>query len=527
MSVVALGGLEPRSGRCSRGLDRRARAYEDHDGSVGGDTAGGGRSSTDYPALPRRRLGAFRTDQGRGRTDLPSGRASVRPPDCHGRPPTAMCPRAFQPRISYQEQIDRAWTTTSTVVLHGDGGVGKSQLARECFASSDAAVRVWVEASSIDGVITAYSDAFQELAHEVAADHPRVRPTETDAEVRAEAFRAWLHSTDRSWLVVLDDLEIEPDALVDWWPSGPGMVLVTTRRSDVGYLTTFYDPQDVIGLDVYTPDEALSYVHERLSPHGARLGPRFLDAAPALVEALGRHPVALSQATAVIIDESKTTGAYLARFSDRTRTLDDLFAQRDLTYDRRTVAATWSIALDRASLHSPHAAAMASLLSVVHPTMTPRCLFSTNAARIHLSRTSGPGTELPVQVEETDAALRVLERVAVVRMGPDPWAPVMIHALAQRAIHDLAPDEQRSAVVTMADAAMEVWPPRNLDLAVGPQLRAVSDHLYETDARALVDTNAHAILRRAGVSFANAGTNHAVVTYTETLLSDLNMMLGD
>ena len=441
-----------------------------------------------------------------------------------GRPP--MRPPAFQPRTSYREQIDQLWAGTSTVVLHGDGGGGKSQLARECFASSSSSVRVWVEASSVDGIITAYATAFQKRAVEIAADQPGVRPAETNAEAQAEAFRGWLHSTDTSWLVVMDDLDVEPESLGTWWPSGSGKVLVTTRRSDVGYLT-FYDPRDVIELGVYKSAEALSYVHQRLIPHAVRLGPGYLDGAPALVEALGRHPVALNQATAVIIDEGKTTVTYLARFNDRTRTLEDLFAQQDLAYDRKTVAATWSIALDRASLHSPHATATAGLLSVVHPTMTPRCLFTTEAVRRHLARALDPGTETMVSSDEADAALRVLERVALIRMGPDLWGSIAIHALAQRAVHDIAPDDQRICITTMAGAAMEAWPSKDLDLAVGAQLRSIIEHMYSEDSGAFFQNGAHPALRRVGVSFAGAGNYREGMVYGEKVLADIRLEFGD
>ena len=462
-----------------------------------------------------------------------------------GSPP--LRPPAFQPRTRYREQIDATWDVTGTVVLsqqtkvmHGDGGVGKSQLAREYYESSGALVKVWVEASSIDGVITGYAQAARTMARDdVRAAELGVGTAETNQAVLAEAFHRWLR-TGTSWLVVLDDLDVEPDALAPWWPSGPGRVLVTTRRDDVGY-ETFYHPQDVVDLDVYTADEALVYVDERLTPHAADLPDGFTEKAQDLVEALGCHPVALNQAAAVIIDEKLTTGAYLDRFADRTRTLSDLLPQADIAYDRRTVATTWSIALDRATAHSPHAAAMATLVSVAHPTATPRCLFTTEAARRFLAwrvalapDLRAAGLEAEVRAVATDdlpsvadakTALHALEHVAVVRIKPDLWDPIAVHALAQRAIGDLTVDRS-AAVVTLADAAMEIWPGSNRDLTVGPQLRAVTEHIYAVDRSALVGEEAHDILLRTGRSLADGGLIGEAISFREKLLDHVGRILG-
>jgi len=447
---------------------------------------------------------------GRVRPEAPGGLVRV----LVGNPPRR--PPAFQPRRRYRERIDAAWGSSATVVLshtqvlHGDGGVGKSQLARECYEGSDAQVKVWVDASSIDGIVTACSRA----ATAVGREHMGVDAAETNAVVLAEAFRQWLR-TATSWLVVFDDLDVEPDALERWWPSGPGQVLVTTRRDDIGY-EVFFRVDDVVDLDVFSADEAETYVAERLAPYTATMPAGALDEVGALVQALGYHPVALNQATAVAIDEKLTTAGYLARFCDRTRTLSDVLAQADIAYDRRTVAATWSIALDRAATHCDHAGAMAVLVSVAHPTATPRCLFTTAAARRYLCDHGEP---------DADAALRALERVALVRLGPQAWDPVAVHALAQRAIGDLAADRS-GAIVALADAAVDVWPDSNLDLVEGPQLRSVVEHLWSVGEPALLADGIHAALFRAGRSVAQSGAVKEAVVYHKALLVASRRAMG-
>ena len=389
-----------------------------------------------------------------------------------------------------------------------------------------------MDASTLDSLTSGYARAAQALGWS----------DEGNLLTLAVLFRNWLRTTSDKWLIVLDDLNVDPEDLVSWWPSGPGLILVTTRRDDIGY-ETFFHPRDVVDLDVYTPDEALNYVNDRLTLHANKLPDGFLDAAPDLVEALGRHPVALNQATAVIIDENLTTGTWLARFADRARTLADLLPQPDIAYDRRTVDTSWSIALDRAATHSPYAVAMATLVSVAHPSSTPRCLFATEAARRYLVRHlelffSQPSDARTEQLEpqvlvlddllpvgDAEAALRALERVAVVRTRPDLWDPITVHTLAQRAIGDLAPDRS-AAIVALADAAIEVWPA--LDSRVGPTLRATIETLLALAPTSLITLDgAHKALFRAGRSLGDAGQVGWALTYFENLLARLDTLAPD
>jgi hypothetical protein len=204
-------------------------------------------------------------------------------------------------------------------VLSGGGGVGKSQLAASYAIE---AVRdgvdlvVWVDASAPNGLVTAFAQA----AGRVQAPDTTGRPG--DLEEDARAFLGWAATTDRSWLVVLDDIT-DPDHAAVWWPvshTGTGWVLSTTRRRDA---VLSGGGRRIIDVDVYTPDEAITYLTQRLTDAGkAHL---LDDQALALAQALGHLPLALSHATAYMITQRVGCAAYLDLYTASTEQLDKLF----------------------------------------------------------------------------------------------------------------------------------------------------------------------------------------------------------
>ena len=431
-------------------------------------------------------------------------------------------PPVFQTRSQAQAEIDAVWAGSgnqavvltqavpqgaASSVVRGDGGVGKSQLARWYFDASDAPVKVWADASRIGGLVSAYAAAARGLG----------QPGENEAELSAW-FRAWL-SSGTEWFVVLDDLDVDPGEVASWWPprTATGRTLATTRRREAGY-----DAADrvMVDLDVYTPEEAESYVTDRLAAHAADLPTGYLAEVRDLVTNLHRHPVALNLATAVIADEQLTVAAYRRRLADRTRTLADVLPGQDAPY-QRTIAATWSIALDRATdHHSEHAPAMAALLAHAHPTLTPRCLFLSEAARGFLASFANSEDD-PLTEDQASQALTALRLVSLVATGPDPWAPVAVHALAQRTIRESLDEIRRTdAALTLADAAAQVWGDAPPAAVVG--LQATAQTLLDLAGPVLACNESHnTVLFRTGNSIGESGRPADAVAYFEDLLERL------
>ncbi|MGX7829077.1 NB-ARC domain-containing protein [Actinokineospora sp. 24-640] len=231
---------------------------------------------------------------------------------------------AFQPREGVRNRVRAARDRGENVVLaqeggarvlSGGGGVGKSQLAawfvRDALAAGVDLV-VWVNADTARQVVAAYAKTA------VRVGVPGVLGE--DSVVDAAALVEWLHTTERTWLVVLDDIT-DPAHLTNWWPphTRNGWTLATTRLRDAALTGSGRRRVDV---DTYTPDESTNYLRERLTDADV---PHLLDDhVPMLADVLGHLPLALSHAAAYMIDQEIGSGAYLSLFSAGDQRLDDL-----------------------------------------------------------------------------------------------------------------------------------------------------------------------------------------------------------
>ncbi len=298
---------------------------------------------------------------------------------------------AFQGRGGPRARIDAARASAAgvvlTQVLSGGGGVGKSQLAAWY---ADQAIRnrtdlvVWVDASTPEAVVSAYAEAAA-LLQAPGADRP-------GPESAARALLDWLSTTQRSWLVVLDDIT-DPEAVAGWWPvshTGTGWVLATTRRRDEAL---FGNGRARIDIDVYESEESAAYLERRLGRKHAHL---LDDGAGALAEHLGHLPLALSIAAAYLIEKEKTCSEYLELFRARKARLAELLPGPDPDGYRREVAVTLLLALDAAQASEPLGLAVPAirLAALLDPAGHPDALWTTPAVTgisAHIAPAPAPG----------------------------------------------------------------------------------------------------------------------------------------
>ena len=402
-------------------------------------------------------------------------------------------------------------SATVTLVVSGDGGTGKTQLAAAVHARATGLdLRVWVSATSRAAILAAYAQA---------ADLVQAVPG-GDADSRAMALLAWLAVTGKSWLVVLDDVA-EPGDVHGLWPAGPsGRVLVTTRRRDAAMTGR----GQVINVDVFLPEESSAYLRDRLSA-GAGRPAGVLDQASELASDVGQLPLALAQAAAVILDDGITCAAYRDLLGDRTRTLADLFPAASGDDYERTLAGVWSLALERADALAPtgQARPLLALAAVLDANGIPENVLTSQAARTHLG-----GRAEAVSAQDARRALRNLHRLSLLAHDPDggPRA-VRMHALAQRAtLEDLGARHQAEVVLAAAGAVLEVWPPVETDPALEAVLRANTAALEGRDPGALWQHGGDAVLFRAGRSLGEVGLVSAARDYFAELVPTASGHLG-
>ncbi|MGW4109743.1 tetratricopeptide repeat protein [Actinosynnema sp. NPDC004786] len=415
------------------------------------------------------------------------------------------------------------------VVVSGLGGVGKSQLAAHhawrVWRDPELDLAVWVSALSRDAIVTAYAEA---AARVLVEDDPRIADRPPDEA--AERFREWLAGTTRRWLIVLDDVQDPADLRGLDPPPGPGgQVVVTSRRRDAA---AGRGGHRVIELDVFAPDEALTYLAEALAGT-ADGGDR--DRLAGLAQELGWLPLALSQAAAYLADQPLlTVTAYREVLADRRRTLAELSPpEHALPEHQRIIAATWSVSIDRADRVDnptrPGGAGLArpllEIAALLDPNGIPLDVFTAPPVLGHLTTLTGR----PVRHDDVHDGLTRLHRFNLITLTPDrPARAVAVHALVQRAVRDTVhPDRLHTLARTTADALRTIWPTIDTthpDLAQALRSNTTTLHTHTTPA--LLTPALHDVLQRAGSSLSGSGQVHAAVTYWNTLHDHIRSRLG-
>ncbi|MFD4130381.1 FxSxx-COOH system tetratricopeptide repeat protein [Streptomyces globisporus] len=432
---------------------------------------------------------------------------------------------AFQPRNPLRDQVNAARSHGSaavlTQVLSGGGGVGKSQLAAAYAAKAlhdGTDLVLWATAVEVQQVIALYAQA--------AALVSAPGATGDDPEEDARALLAWLATTRRRWLVVLDDVT-DPAGMSGWWPAsrvGTGWVLATTRLHDAS-LTG--NGRRRVHVDVYTPEEADAYFRTRLSDNAEHL---LDDAVDDLAAALGHLPLALGLAAAYMLNQDLTCAEYLAKFSDHTRSLGQLLPETaDAEGYGRQITTTLLLSLGAAQQTEPAGLArpVLELAALLDPAGHPLAVWNTPAV---LSYLTGARAREAVTAEQAEAVLRVLHRYALINSDRRKESrAVRIHALTARAARQgtpaaASPNLARAA----ADALAQIWPdPDQSHPNLAAALRANVDHLHQHTEDVLWLPHGHLVLYRAGKSLADAGHSSAAIEYWKKLAVASRHIHGD
>lgn len=438
---------------------------------------------------------------------------------------------AFQERLELRRAVEEMRSASRTgvaaLVLAGDGGTGKTQLAAALFNSlrdGGADLAVWVSATSRSAVVDPYAQAH-------AATHPGAGGD--DAERDALAFLAWLETTKRPWIVVLDDVT-DPGELSRLWPAGPaGWVVVTTRRRDAALAAR----GPVVDVGVFSPQESLDYLTAKLG-RAAGLPSGALTQAGELAADLGYLPLALAQAAAVIVNDAITCAAYRVLLTSHTRSLADLFpGDPSASGDEygQTVAGTWSLAADRADAIDPVGLArpLLEMAAVLDPNGIPEAVLTGRAGCGYLGRHhSGSGeatvSEAPVEAVDARRALRNLHRLSLVTHDPnDVLRSVRIHGLTQRwASETLDRNALADVVRAAADAVLEVWPDVEGHSGLGQVLRANATTLAGRNPVAVWGPAVHPVVFRAGRSLGEAGLVAEAMAYFQAAVDNCGRQLG-
>jgi tetratricopeptide (TPR) repeat protein len=393
------------------------------------------------------------------------------------------------------------------------GACGKTQIAviiaESLWRAGTIDVLIWVSATNRASVLSSYVQA------SVVAFG--IEPTGT-AESVAARLVSWLAVTGKSWMVVLDDLQDATD-LDGLWPEGPaGRVLVTGKQSS---LASGRRGIQVIPVGFFSVREALNCLTERLS-----VNPAQRQGAIDLIEALGREPLALAQAAAVVANSTLACRDYRDYFARRRQQIG--MAAGEVP---SAAAVTWTLSLGQAESLLPGASVrlMLVLVAMLDGHGIPGAIFSTPAVAAYLG---GAVTPFAQAVDPKPAwdALLAIERAGLVTVNRSASPPTIgMSSVLQAAIKLAAPaNVQEPAARAAASALLEAWPTDEPEPWTADALRVNVASLQNAAPDVLWADGCHPVLLRAGRSMDEGRLVGPAVEYWRDLSArcDTKLMPG-
>ncbi|WP_371781353.1 FxSxx-COOH system tetratricopeptide repeat protein [Streptosporangium subroseum] len=248
-------------------------------------------------------------------------------------------------------------------VIHGLGGIGKTELARQYATINRDCYRLrwWITAESAEQI----QDGLTALAERL---HPLVALALT-GEQAADWARGWLQA-HKGWLLVLDNVE-DPAHVRDLLGQlYTGHILITTRR-------TVRWPAGVQPIPLPLLDEHAAA--ELITKVGERDRPEDQPAVEKIAKELGCLPLALEQAGAYIRESQISPDEYLALLIAHPAHM--YAASLEGGNAERTIARLWRVHLDAISKRNPYAVQLLRVLACYAPDDIPRDILDADSNR--------------------------------------------------------------------------------------------------------------------------------------------------
>ena len=336
----------------------------------------------------------------------------------------------FQPRADLLAELDAPSPEGRVRVVHavtGMRGVGKTQLAAAyARARIDEEWRLvaWVNAETTAAVLGGLAEVAAALGLDAGAG---------DAAAAGRAVRRRLEAGGDRCLLVFDNATDPADLLPFLPAAGVARVLVTSNERAVGELGAG------VAVDVFSWEEAVSFL-------AGRTGSPDAEGARLLAGELGRLPLALAQAAAVIAAQHLDYPTYLQRL--RATPVDQLLQRESAGRYPHGLAAAVLLALDavRAGDGTGVCGAVMDLVSVLSAAGVPRTVLHAAGQAGALSEAGGVGPEV------VDEALGRLAGASLLTFSTG-GGTVTAHRLVMRVIRERLARQGRLAAACQAAAA--------------------------------------------------------------------------
>ncbi|KAL7267903.1 hypothetical protein RUND412_009495 [Rhizina undulata] len=278
----------------------------------------------------------------------------------------------------------RTKSEKKSVVLHGLGGTGKSQIALEyAYRYSDFYTAIfWIDSNDssrtddsafkiVEQLVAHYaakqqsSSDFQEIAKNLGIEG-KIDPVSgkldpSAAKLAIKTVHTWLSiSGNYGWLLLVDNYEnaelSELDKLIpkcDW-----GNVIVTTRFPNIDRFG------ECVAVEEIGSEAGLNLLVKSSGKLLEDLDASDLDVAEEIVRTLGEHPLALDQAGAFIRSLQKSFRDYLHRLEKGMKaSFKKKVSEVGLPPEKASVLTTWELSIEQLDEHARHLLHLCAFLS--------------------------------------------------------------------------------------------------------------------------------------------------------------------
>jgi len=319
----------------------------------------------------------------------------------------------FTGREAILTGLQEQFGASNKQIIHGMGGVGKSQIANEfCYRNAgDYDVVWWLRAENASSLATDYAS----LAGQKALNLPE--RGEQELEVIIKAVRDELNHRNK-WLLIFDNT-CDYESIEKYLPqASSGHILITSQIPDWKRIGATHT------IKTWPRAEAIAFLKHRTGQDDDK------DAG-ALADSLGDLPLALEQAGAYIENSGISIAKYLELYKNRRAALrKDESAPHD---HPESVDVTFTLSIEKAREREPLAVTVLNLCSVVSPDMIPKKLLA--ACGEQLSQEDGGGLQDELILNRAIAALR---KYSLLSVEPEH---VSIHRLMQLVAQERAGEE--------------------------------------------------------------------------------------